>query len=92
MKKYFILLIPLLMIAGCSKRNSVSIKGLLKPSDKKSIYISRVNVDEIIPVDSARINSKGVFRFRIKTGEPDFYQIGYSPEDFKPCWQNPEKK
>jgi len=51
MKKYLILLVTVLIMASCTNRNSFLVTGTLKPSDKKMIYISRVNVDEIIPVD-----------------------------------------
>jgi len=92
MKKYLILLVTVLIMASCTNRNSFLVTGTLKPSDKKMIYISRVNVDEIIPVDSAQIRNNGSFRFRIKAEEPDFYQLGYSTGDFVTLLAAPGEK
>lgn len=82
MKKYLILVIPILIIAGCTGRNSFTVKGSLKNTDKKMVFISRVNVNEIIPVDSVKINDKGIFRLKIRAEEPDFYQVGLSAGNF----------
>ena len=92
MKKYLFLIIPFLIIAGCTTRNSFTVRGYLKSSDKKTIYLSRVNVNEVVPVDSAKINSKGMFRFRIKAEGPDFYQVGLSPENFVTLLAGPGEK
>jgi hypothetical protein len=83
MKKYLILLIPVLIITGCRNRNAFTVTGSVKaPSEKEYIYINRVNVDKTVLIDSARINSRTRFRFRIKADEIDYYQLGYPPEDF----------
>jgi len=73
MKKSFILIIPILIMISCTNKNTFTVKGTLKPADQKSVYINRVNVDEIVPVDSAQIRNNGSFRFRVKAEEPDFY-------------------
>ncbi len=66
---------------------------LLKMTGKEYIYINRVDVDKLVLIDSAKINRKGSFRFRVKAGEPDFYQIGYSPQMILSlCWLNRVKK
>ena len=92
MKKYFILIFPIIIIASCTSRNSFTVNGTLKSADKKLIYISRVNVDELVPVDSAKIMKKGSFRFRIKAQEPDFYQVGDSTGDFVTLLASPGEK
>jgi len=92
MKKYIILLIPILIINGCQDRKSFTVHGSLMAGNKKSVYINRVNIDEIIPVDSAKTNSKGMFRFRIKAEEPDFYQLGLSSQDFVTLLAEPGEK
>jgi hypothetical protein len=82
MKRYLILFIPVLVILGC-KRNSVFVvDGSLKENKKEYIYISRVDINVPVIIDSAKISTDGSFRFRIKAAEPDFYQIGYSSADY----------
>ncbi len=92
MKKYLLFFIPLMAIAGCTNHNSFTVKGSMEPSGKKIIYLSRVNVAETVPVDSAKINSKGQFRFRVKAEETDFYQIGFSSENFITLLAKPGEK
>ena len=92
MKKSFILIIPILIMISCTNKNTFTVKGTLKPADQKSVYINRVNVDEIVPVDSAQIRSNGSFRFRVKAEEPDFYQVGYSTGDFVTLLAAPGEK
>jgi len=83
MKKYLILIIPVLLVTGCRNRNTFTVNGSMKVhSDKEYIYINRVNVDQLVLIDSARINSRDQFRFRVKAEEIDYYQVGYPPEDF----------
>ncbi len=92
MKKSFILIIPILIMISCTNKNTFTVKGTLKPADQKSVYINRVNVDEIVPVDSAQIRNNGSFRFRVKAEEPDFYQVGYSTGDFVTLLAAPGEK
>ena len=66
MKKTFILIVPILIMISCTNKNTFTVNGTLIPADQKSIYLSRVNVDEIVPVDSAKIRNNGSFRFRVK--------------------------
>ena len=92
MKKYIFLIIPFLVLASCSKRNHFTLKGTVGSSARKTIYLSRVKVNEVIAVDSAKINSRGLFRFRVKTGETDFYQLGTSPDNFVTLLAAPGEK
>ncbi len=43
-------------------------------------------------IDSARINSKGHFKIRIKSGETDFFQIGFSGTNFITILAEPGEK
>ena len=81
MKKYLILLVPLLVLFGC-KRDLIIIEGSVKNKSQKYFYISKVDINIPVLIDSSKINSKGSFRFKIKATEPDFYQIGYSNVNF----------
>lgn len=94
MKQYLILIISFLFVTGCTNKESFTIKGSLTPGTDttKMIYISRVNVDEIIPVDSAKINAKGAFRVRVKAEEPDFYQVGSSSDNYITLLATPGEK
>jgi thiol-disulfide isomerase/thioredoxin len=81
MKKYLILLLPLLVVFGC-KRDLIIIEGSVINKSQKYLYISKVDINIPVLIDSSKIDSKGSFRFKIKATEPDFYQIGYSNVNF----------
>jgi cytochrome oxidase Cu insertion factor (SCO1/SenC/PrrC family) len=92
MKKIFLLLIPFLIASGCKNRNTFTVIGTLKSTGKEYIYLNRVNIDKLVLVDSSRITGKGRFRFRVNSDEPDFYQVGYPPEDFVTLLAGPDEK
>jgi hypothetical protein len=81
MKKYLIILIPFLVLVGC-KRNLFIIEGSVKNKSQDYLYVSKVDINIPVLIDSSKIDSKGRFRFKIKASEPDFYQIGYSGVNF----------
>ena len=43
-------------------------------------------------IDSAKIKKSGKFSFKVKAGEPDFYQVGYSESDFMTLLAEPGEK
>jgi peroxiredoxin len=92
MKKYLFLIIPFLILASCTKRDHFILKGSIGPSARKTIYISLVKVDETLVADSAKINKRGLFRFRIKAAGTDFYQVGTSPDNFITLLAGPGEK
>jgi len=82
MKRFFAVSISLILLAGCSNKNSIRIDGNFKDKSHKKIYLNRIDVDTYIKIDSVRIKNNGNFRFRIRANEPDFYQIGITDSDF----------
>jgi thiol-disulfide isomerase/thioredoxin len=81
-----------MFLAGCTDKNSISIDGNIKIKDQKKIFLTRIDVDTYVKIDSATIKNNGNFRFRIKTNEPDFYQVGLSNSDFITILTEPGEK
>lgn len=82
MRRIIFLLLPVLLAAGCNRKDSFTINGEINKTQKEYIYISRIDVDTPVLIDSAKIKNNGAFRFRVKTTGPEFYQLGYSSSDF----------
>lgn len=82
MRKIILIVTAVILVSGCKKNDSIKIEGNVNERTKDFIYISKVNINTPILVDSAKVNNKGKFRIRVKTDETDFYQIGYSSNDF----------
>jgi len=82
MKRFLIFLIPVIIISGCNKDSVFTVHGNVKNKKQDYIYISRVNVNTPLLIDSSKVSRKGNFSFRIEATDPDFYQVGYSANDF----------
>ncbi|HOP57782.1 MAG TPA: TlpA disulfide reductase family protein [Bacteroidales bacterium] len=91
-KKYFILIIPVLIITGCHDKNSFTIYGTAQKKTQDYIFLSRVNVNTTVPIDSSKIKKNGDFKFKVKAEEPDFYQISYTPGNFITLLAEPGEK
>ena len=76
------IIISSIILTGCSDKKEFSVSGTVKDVKIKHLYLSKVDVNIPITVDSARVKSHGSFRFRVKAEMPEFYQLGSSKEDF----------
>ncbi len=93
MKRYIIIvaIIPFLTLIGCQK-NRITIDGSVKEKSQDYIYLSKVDINKPILIDSSKIKSEGDFRFSIKASEPDFYQVGFSNVNFANLLAEPGEK
>jgi thiol-disulfide isomerase/thioredoxin len=92
MKRLLILLLPILGLTGCHNKDSFIITGKVNVTPKKSIYLNRVNIDTPVFLDSAKIKKDGKFHFKVRAKDPDFYQLGYSTNDFMTILAEPGEK
>jgi thiol-disulfide isomerase/thioredoxin len=82
MKRIQFLLALVIIFSGCKDKGTFSVDGVFKGEKVKYIYLNRLDVDTPVLIDSSKISEKGRFRLRVKTSEPDFYQLGFSASDF----------
>lgn len=80
--RFITFFIFLTILSACKNDSLLRINGTLKDSEKKYVFISRVDVDTPVLIDSIRIKNNGSFKYRLKTSETDFYQVGYTKSDF----------
>ena len=92
MKRIFFLLLLALLAVSCKDKNSFTVNGVIKGKTEKYIYISRVDVNTPVLIDSAKINKKGVFHLSLKASDPDFYQLGFSTTNFITLLAEPGEK
>jgi thiol-disulfide isomerase/thioredoxin len=92
MKRPLILLLPLLLLAGCQNKNTFIIKGIIREPREKTVALNRVDVNRLVLIDSSKISSNGSFKFKVKSAGPDFYQLGYSDSDFVTLLAEPGEK
>jgi hypothetical protein len=82
MKRIIFLLALVLVFSGCNNKAKFAVNGVIKDSKGKYIYLNRLDVDTPVLIDSAKISRKGLFRLKVKTTGPDFYQLGFSSTNF----------
>lgn len=92
MKRIFFLLLLALVVASCKDKNSFTIKGVIKGKTSKYIFINKVDVNTPVLIDSAKISKNGDFRLKVKSSEPDFYQLGFSTANFITLLAEPSEK
>jgi thiol-disulfide isomerase/thioredoxin len=92
MKRIIFLLCLIVFFTGCKDKSSFKIDGNVNGEKKKYVYIHRVEVDKPILIDSSKVSNSGKFSFRIKTSEPDFYQLGFSKDNFITLLAEPGEK
>ena len=82
MKRIASLFLFVLILTGCTDKNSIRINGNFKTKDHKKVYLGRIDVDTYVKLDSAKIKRNGNFSFKLKGSDPEFYEISVSPTDF----------
>jgi hypothetical protein len=92
MKRILFLLILAQIFASCREKTMFSVSGVIKGNTDKYIYISRIDVDTPVLLDSSKISRKGEFRMKQKASQPDFYQIGLSGNNFITLLASPGEK
>jgi thiol-disulfide isomerase/thioredoxin len=92
MKRILFLLALAIFFSGCSHKDKFAINGVIKDSKEKYIYLSRLDVDTPVFIDSAKISNKGSFNLRVKAAGPEFYQLGFSQTDFITLLSGPGEK
>jgi thiol-disulfide isomerase/thioredoxin len=92
MKRILYLLALVLIFSGCKDKGKFTITGIIKDSKEKYIFLNRIEVDTPILIDSAKISKKGSFRIKVKTTGAEFYQLGFSSNNFITLLAEPGEK
>lgn len=92
MKRILFLVTLVIFFSGCLDKSKFYVDGVIKGETKKYIYLNRLDVDTPVLIDSAKISTKGRFHFNVKASESDFYQLGFSPENFITLLTEPGEK
>lgn len=92
MKRILFLLVLVILFSACKEKVRFTVKGIVKGNKRDYIYLTRLEVDTPVLLDSSKINRNGQFSFKVKAEEPDFYQVGYSTSDFITLLARPGEK
>ncbi|MDR2886893.1 MAG: AhpC/TSA family protein [Bacteroidales bacterium] len=92
MKRFLLLAAVTITCFGCIKKTSVKITGKISGQSSGYVHINRLELNNLILVDSAKISKDGYFRARLKTAVPDFYQINLAADNFITILVTPGEK
>ena len=89
--KKIILILPLVILFACG-RNHVKVSGVIKDTEKEMIYLDKMDVGEIVSVDSSGINKHGKFNLKTKAPGLNFYRLRLSDNNFVTLLTGPGEK
>jgi thiol-disulfide isomerase/thioredoxin len=92
MKRILFLLALVLLFSGCKDKKNFTVTGVVRDTKEKNIYLSRLDIDTPVLIDSAKISRKGSFRLKVKTKGAEFYQIGFASTNFITLLAEPGEK
>jgi peroxiredoxin len=92
MRRTFFLLALFFIITSCTDKSIFFVEGVIIGGKGKTIYIKRLDIDTPVLVDSTKIGKNGSFRFKVRSSEVDFYQVGLSSADFITILAEPREK
>lgn len=92
MKRFLLLTAVTIACFGCVKKTSVKITGKIAGLSSGYVHINRLELNNLIPADSAKINSDGSFRAKVKTTVPDFFQVNLAADNFITLLVTPGEK
>jgi hypothetical protein len=92
MKRILFLAFWVLIISSCSDKSNFNVTGVIKNPKEKYVFLSRLDFDTPVLIDSAKISRKGSFHFKVKAADADFYQLSLSPSNFITLLAEPGEK
>lgn len=80
--RYFLFIILLSILFGCTKETEFSIQGKITNASGKYIYLDELKLSTSQVVDSVKINKEGEFEFEGHVDFPTFYLLKLSENNF----------
>jgi hypothetical protein len=83
MRQILVFLLALMIIAGCSVKESFNLKGHVEDAPGEQLFLYRMDLDAEVLLDSTVIKSNGTFKFKQpRLSEPSFLKLSLTPSKF----------
>jgi hypothetical protein len=82
MNKILYFFLVSLLLLSCGKKTNFTISGQIEGGAGKMIYFSKLLINSQLPLDSAKLDREGKFRFKGRTSTPSFYLLKVSVNNF----------
>ena len=81
--KIKLLLLSLLIVAiSCNNSEKIRISGVYNGSSPGSLYLTKVDIDRQVLIDSVKPDRKGNFSFTLESRQTDYYSLGFNDSEF----------
>jgi hypothetical protein len=71
-------LLFIISVFACSKQERTILSGRIKHAEGVTTFLEELRITSSRTIDSAEIDGKGNFRFRISLNQPGYYQLNFS--------------
>jgi len=82
MKKIILLATSIFLISACGHIKNYKIKGKLTGSAKEIIYLKEMTTQDVVTIDSIKIDDAGEFKLKGKNDRPAFYMLYLSKNNY----------
>ncbi len=82
MNKTLVLLAIVLLTVACGKKNNYTISGKIDGGAGKTVYLNHLTLTSLLPVDSAKLDKTGEFKFKGRVSEPTYFLLKLSDSNF----------
>ncbi len=77
-----VLALGIVLLSGCNKGDQINISGQYNGERESYLQLYRIDVDQLVFIDSVKISDSGDFKFRFQNDLPDYYSIGFHENEF----------
>ena len=74
-KKYTVIILAALLLISCNKSEQVTISGIYPDGFGEMLKVDMLNVNQLIPIDSIKVGSKGNFKIKFILQSPELISI-----------------
>ncbi|MDR1414674.1 MAG: AhpC/TSA family protein [Odoribacteraceae bacterium] len=67
-----------LLLLSCGEKPNIIINGEIQEASKARVYLERIDVNTTNTLDSARVDERGLFSFRLRDSLPAFYSLRFA--------------
>jgi peroxiredoxin len=81
--KIKMLLLSLMIVAiSCNNSEKIRISGKYNGNREGSLYLTRVDIDRQVFIDSVKPGRTGHFSLNLESGQTDYYNLGFNNNEF----------
>jgi len=83
MKQSFFIFLIVLLASACTTKNGYTVEGRIENAEGTTVYLQRMDLNQVVTIDSTQLNAKGNFEFSgERLTEPTFFLLKLSEQNY----------